>query len=114
MLTDKFKELLLKRQKQVTHQLEELREDDPAKDIDRLTDNADIGTEAGEQERHVRTDSLVRDQSRALDKIKKALAKIGIGKFGICEKCGRPIDKARLEIYPSADLCFDCERKLEL
>ena len=38
-----------------------------------------------------------------LVKIDKALKKIEEGKYGIDEKTGKPIDKARLEIFPEAE-----------
>jgi RNA polymerase-binding transcription factor DksA len=43
--------------------------------------------------------------------VKKALAAIKIGKYGICEICGKPIDKARLQAYPEATTCIDCASK---
>lgn len=41
-----------------------------------------------------------------------ALAKIKIGKYGICENCGEPIERSRLKVYPQARYCLDCEKKL--
>lgn len=38
-----------------------------------------------------------------------ALKKIEEGKFGLCEKCGQEIDKARIEIMPTAKLCMNCK-----
>lgn len=43
-----------------------------------------------------------------------ALSKIKIGKYGICENCGKLIDRARIKIYPQARYCLDCEKKLSL
>jgi DnaK suppressor protein len=43
-----------------------------------------------------------------------ALSKFKIGKYGICENCGEPIDRSRLKIYPQARYCLDCENKLSL
>ena len=40
-----------------------------------------------------------------LNDIKKALAKIEEGKFGICEICGNKIEEERLEVNPSAKTC---------
>src|SRR3989338_11259487 len=41
-----------------------------------------------------------------------ALSKFKIGKYGICENCGRRIERARLKIYPQARYDLDCEKKL--
>uniref|UniRef100_A0A832DRN6 Zinc finger DksA/TraR C4-type domain-containing protein n=1 Tax=candidate division WWE3 bacterium TaxID=2053526 RepID=A0A832DRN6_UNCKA len=43
-----------------------------------------------------------------------ALSKIKIGKYGICDNCGKPIDRSRLKVYPQARYCLDCEKKLSL
>jgi len=43
-----------------------------------------------------------------------ALSKFKIGKYGICENCGNPIDRSRLKVYPQARYGLDCEKKLSL
>ncbi len=45
--------------------------------------------------------------------VKKALSRLNIGKYGICETCGTPIEKARLDFYPQATLCLSCSKKSE-
>ncbi len=37
--------------------------------------------------------------------VRKALARIKLGKYGLCEVCGDPIGKARLDAYPEATTC---------
>jgi RNA polymerase-binding transcription factor DksA len=41
------------------------------------------------------------------------LRAIDKGKYGICERCGQPIDPARLEVRPDATLCLNCQREVE-
>ena len=43
--------------------------------------------------------------------VRKAMAFLKLGRYGICEVCGKPIDKARLEFYPEATKCVDCAEK---
>ena len=43
----------------------------------------------------------LKDVNLALEEIKK-------GKYGICTKCGKPIAKGRLEVYPQARTCTKC------
>ena len=43
--------------------------------------------------------------------INKALRKIEIGEYGICENCHEPIDPKRIEIMPEAKLCLECQKK---
>jgi len=47
--------------------------------------------------------------SEQLAEIEHALAKIREGKYGFCERCGLPIDPARLEAMPAASLCMLCK-----
>jgi len=42
--------------------------------------------------------------------IERALKKIEKGKYGICEKCGKPISKKRLKLIPEAKFCLDCAK----
>lgn len=44
-----------------------------------------------------------------LKKVDSALERIKKGKYGICEKCEKPIPKGRLEAYPQAELCAKCQ-----
>lgn len=45
----------------------------------------------------------------AVDEIDRALHKIDIGTYGVCEKCENPIPKARLKALPYAALCVACK-----
>jgi DnaK suppressor protein len=45
--------------------------------------------------------------------IEDALTRIRLEKFGICEECGEPISKARLEAVPWARHCKDCKERLD-
>lgn len=40
-----------------------------------------------------------------------ALKRINEGKFGICPKCGQEINPQRLDAYPAAAICLNCENK---
>ncbi|MGI8984117.1 MAG: TraR/DksA family transcriptional regulator [Acidimicrobiales bacterium] len=44
----------------------------------------------------------------AVDEIDRALAKMDAGTYGVCERCGNPIPKARLKALPYAALCVAC------
>ncbi|MEA2717118.1 MAG: hypothetical protein QOI99_1435 [Actinomycetota bacterium] len=45
----------------------------------------------------------------AVDEIDRALQKIDAGTYGVCERCGNPIPKARLKALPYAALCVACK-----
>nr|WP_281351850.1 TraR/DksA C4-type zinc finger protein [Entomospira entomophilus] len=34
------------------------------------------------------------------------------GTYGVCVKCGKMIDKARLEALPEASMCIDCQKSV--
>ena len=64
---------------------------------------ADAGTATFERERDLSISNNIKD---LLDKIERALGKIENGGFGICERCGKPIEKARIKALPYAPLCI--------
>jgi DnaK suppressor protein len=64
---------------------------------------ADSGTATFERERDLSLTNNIRD---LLDKIDRALARMEDGMYGVCERCGRPIEKARLKALPYANLCI--------
>jgi DnaK suppressor protein len=66
-------------------------------------ENADAGTFTFERERDLSIENNVRD---LLQKIDRALARMDEGTYGICSRCGKPIEKARLKALPYADLCI--------
>jgi len=43
--------------------------------------------------------------------IEDALTRIRQERFGICEECGQPISKARLEVVPWTRHCKDCKEQ---
>ena len=48
----------------------------------------------------------IKDEIRSrLDDVRFALDKIKQGEYGICEKCGEPIEKEILDIVPESRLC---------
>ena len=90
-----------------------LEKEDPFADTRRLTDNAAPDSDAAEQFGHARVEAMKKEIDRRLIDIRKALTKIKIGKYGICEKCGKMIDTDRLMMKPEATLCIECEKKRE-
>lgn len=66
-------------------------------------ESADAGTATFEREKELSIEQNVRD---LIGKIERALKRIEAGTFGVCEICGKPIEKARLKALPYADLCI--------
>jgi DnaK suppressor protein len=56
----------------------------------------------------------IRDrESKLIKKIKKALARIENGTFGVCESCGEDISMKRLKARPVTTQCIECKTKEE-
>jgi DnaK suppressor protein len=64
---------------------------------------ADAGTATFEREKDL---SLVNNLRDLMVRIDKALAKMDEGTYGLCDRCGKPIEKARLKALPYANLCI--------
>lgn len=67
------------------------------------------------------TDNFERDmalikagtEQEVVFEIDEALARINAGKFGRCEMCGKPVEKARLQAIPYSRRCFKCQTEAE-
>lgn len=91
----------------------EISKEDPFKDVQRATDNAAPDIEADEQFGHARTSAMKSLISKRIVQLRKALSRVNIGKYGICEECGQMIDTDRLIAFPEATLCAKDARKRE-
>jgi len=67
-------------------------------------------TETFELEKRLALEKRITDQ---LAKVEHALGKFEKGTYGKCDICGQPIDPARLEALPLANLCLSCMTKHE-
>ncbi len=63
--------------------------------------------EADESEEYAVRQETARVLNERRDEVIAALHRIEQGTYGICKKCGKPIDAARLEANPAAE--FDIE-----
>ena len=55
----------------------------------------------------------LRSINSSLEKMKKAAKgklRQGRGKYGMCEKCRKPISLERLKAYPEAQFCLKCQK----
>lgn len=64
---------------------------------------ADSGSFTFERERDLSLSNNIRD---LMEKIDRALGRIESGTYGLCERCGRPIEKPRIKALPYASLCI--------
>lgn len=52
--------------------------------------------------------TLTRQAAGHLEEVDAALLRLDEGRYGTCERCGRPIPAARLEVRPTARTCVTC------
>ena len=57
-------------------------------------------------EKRVALESHKRD---TLAQVERTLQKLDDGTYGLCDNCGQPINPARLEALPHANLCVNCK-----
>jgi len=71
-----------------------------------IPENADLAQALADRQT---TDTLVRllDQNR--EQVERALERLRLGAYGICEDCGRRIPQARLAFQPDATRCVGCQ-----
>lgn len=63
-------------------------------------------TTAVDRERDLALSAQARAEVAEID---VALDKIDEGRYGVCDRCGKAIPKARLEVIPWAALCVNCK-----
>jgi RNA polymerase-binding transcription factor DksA len=71
---------------------------------------ADHGSEVFEQAKNVALSESLRI---TLDSVNRALQKMDLGTYRVCDRCGGPIDPARLKALPYATLCKPCQELME-
>lgn len=101
------KERLLQEQAQLNEELKSLRELMQA-EVDIEPDEGDA--EIFEREKNA---ALIAVLESRLQDVQTALRSIEKGNYGICARCGKPIEPGRLEVKPDATLCVKCQEEVE-
>jgi RNA polymerase-binding protein DksA len=101
----------LKRQEEeLEHESFDATQSDMTGEVGLDEDFADAGAATFDRERDL---SILNNIKDLMDQITRAIRRIDEGTYGTCERCGRPIDAARLRALPHASLCMDCKRREE-
>ena len=106
----KLKSYLLRQQLQIEEELKSIEKDDPVL-MEAVAESTEPGTESFQADIHSRLIAAKGDLSGLLTRIKSSLVKMNTGTYGICEKCGKPIETDRLEAMPTATACISCSKK---
>ena len=99
MTPAKARKTLLARRAELTRRIDEI--------VDQLDDPAprDWDDAATEAEDDQMLETLGGAQRAEIARIDAALARIEDGTYGICVKCGDPIEDKRLELLPETPFC---------
>jgi len=96
--------------KRLTEELEQLkagtRPADERREGSPFGKREEEATESFELEKRLALEKRIKDQ---LAEIEHALNKFDQGTYGLCDNCSQPIDPARLEALPQANLCLSCK-----
>lgn len=113
---DKIKSKLLGRKKDLVEDEKELTEKDPFIQESQSPEGRNIdeeGDEVQEQQEHANIAAVKADVEEEIDEIDDSLEAMKRGDYGKCHNCGKSISKERLEAYPTAKYCIECEEKLQ-
>jgi RNA polymerase-binding transcription factor DksA len=107
-----FYERLKQEQTCLKYELQQLKVEEKSADEQRegspFGKREEGATEAFELEKRL---ALERWLTEALVEVEHALKKYEAGTYGICDLCSRPIEPARLEALPQANLCLECKAR---
>ncbi len=73
-------------------------------------DQADVGSNTFERDHEM---SMAKNARANLELVQEAVKRIDDGTYGVCESCGNPIGKMRLQAFPRATLCMECKQRQE-
>ncbi|KOV94074.1 DNA-binding protein [Streptomyces sp. NRRL WC-3723] len=102
-------------------ELERLREEISSSEASLVGLMRDSGDGAGDDQADTGTKNITREHELALAanaremliQTERALERLDAGTYGLCENCGDPIGKARMQAFPRATLCVECKQKQE-
>jgi len=105
---EKLKEYKTRLEKERAQLIEELLKEETPEDfggdVDHFEEEANEAESFGYKLAEAQTTkSRINDIDRALDKILE-------GKYGVCERCGKEIEAAVLDVVPESRLCQNCKK----
>lgn len=105
-----IKEQLLRRLRDINEQLGKARESSKPVSLDQPIGRVSRGDALMNQQ-------MAQSNQRSLEtqklKIESALRRIDKNEYGYCLSCGDTMDKKRLDLFPEATLCIDCQKMHE-
>jgi RNA polymerase-binding transcription factor DksA len=102
---DSIRQWLLTKRKEVMTRLGQIhadirREEDPL--------SADFSEQVVQRENDEVLEGIGTSSEAELRQVETALRRLSEGQYGICQRCGEPIDPKRLDVIPHATRCGRC------
>ena len=115
--TEHFRQKLLEERQRVEDAIRYLHEENPGTISDETQETGGVDNHLGDTatatvDREIDY-TLEENSEHVLGEIDAALKRIDDGTYGICSRCGRPIEPERLEFLPYATLCIEDKRRQE-
>lgn len=109
MIAQKFGELKKRLEKECKELLTRLKKEEQPEDFG--SDVGDLDEEADEAEEFATRLSIGQTFRARVNEIDGLLNKMAEGKYGACEKCGKPIADETLHRVPETKYCERCAKK---
>ncbi len=88
-------------------------ESDSERDRRSAREVQDRGDEANTDQWREANAAMIDHHVEEISGIQAALSRVDSGTYGLCVDCGESIGFQRLQAYPSANRCLDCQSKAE-
>lgn len=114
---DRLRQSLENRRVEIQRDLDQMAGELEAIGIDQGIEGGTLGNHLADDGSNVmeaeRLTTIGDDLRGVLTQINAALQRMENGTFGICQRCGKPINEERLEAFPYVSFCIDCQSWLE-
>src|SRR5918996_6053315 len=107
----RFQQLLEEQKEALRRQLMDMGADPDADSIEGMDFDFGFADSAQSTAERNKVLAVIERLRENLQDVDVALGKIKKGTFGVCERCGQPINPERLEAIPYARLCVKCKQK---
>lgn len=115
--TDEVRAALAAKRQQVGDELDRLAEQLASFGVEQELESGGVGNHLAEDGSNVQEQEQILvisgDLRDVLTQVDDALERLDDGTFGICQRCGKPINPERLEAFPYVALCIECQTIVE-
>lgn len=105
-----YRKMLLTQKEKIVRKISEFYSESKEVEPDIAQDVVDKAETSYTKEFLLSLSHAEREQLRLID---EALRRLGTSDFGICQMCGQPIGKKRLDALPWTPYCINCQQKKE-